>query len=154
LSGRDSFAVKEWLAADADERTPKDLGLKKGVACDAVGCIGKLRDGRLVSMALSVEAFAEDCASAAVVLSPRVAPSPNCVATLIDRDAWRTFGAITLRWTGDQFERTVTHTPGHERPWTQNPVPAAAPAGSVTPTTRPSSADSTPRAEDLDAGDQ
>jgi len=152
FSGRDSFAVKEWLAADADERTPKDPGLKKGVACDAAGCIGKLRDGRLVSMALTTEAFAEDCASAAVVLSPRAAPSPSCPAALIDRDAWRTFGAITLLWTGDHFERTVTHTPGHERPWTQNPVPAPS-AGAPTPAARPVSADSTPRAEDLDVGD-
>ena len=61
-SNRDSFSIKEWLAADGDARTVKDATLRDGVACDAVGCIGRLSDGRPVSEALSVEAFAEDCA--------------------------------------------------------------------------------------------
>jgi competence protein ComEC len=34
-SGRDSFASKEWLAADADARQPKDPTLGDGVNCDA-----------------------------------------------------------------------------------------------------------------------
>jgi len=55
-SNRDSFAIKEWLAADGDARTVKDATLRDGVACDAVGCIGRLSDGRPVSEALSVEA--------------------------------------------------------------------------------------------------
>ena len=46
-SGRDTFAIKEWLAADADARTPKDASLGNGVTCDAIGCIGRLGDGRL-----------------------------------------------------------------------------------------------------------
>ncbi len=81
-SARDSFALKEWLAADADARTPKDLSLSKGVTCDAIGCIGKLTDGRLASMVLEIEAFAEDCARAVVVVSARQAPSSACAATL------------------------------------------------------------------------
>ena len=88
-SSRDTFAVKEWLAAGADARTPKDASLNTGVTCDAIGCIGRLADGRLASMALEVEAFAEDCARAAVVVSARGAPSSSCAATL-----WRTHGAI------------------------------------------------------------
>jgi hypothetical protein len=51
-SSRDSFAVKEWLAADADARTPKDASLNTGVTCDAVGCIGKLADAGFVLAAL------------------------------------------------------------------------------------------------------
>ena len=88
-SARDSFALKERLAADADARTPKDVSLNKGVTCDAIGCIGKLTDGRLASMVLEIEAFAEDCARAAVVVSAREAPSSACAATLVDRDVWR-----------------------------------------------------------------
>jgi competence protein ComEC len=88
-SARDSFAIKEWLAADADARTPKDPSLSGGVSCDAIGCIGKLGEGRFVAMALEVEAFAEDCARAAVVVSARQAPSPSCAAILIDREVWR-----------------------------------------------------------------
>jgi competence protein ComEC len=83
-SNRDSFAIKEWLAADGDARTVNDATLRDGVACDAAGCIGRLSDGRPVSEALSVEAFAEDCARAAVVVSPREAQR-DCAAILIDR---------------------------------------------------------------------
>ena len=79
-SNRDSFAIKEWLAADGDARTVKDATLHDGVQCDAAGCIGRLTDGRLVSEALSAEAFAEDCTRTAVVVSPREAPG-DCAAT-------------------------------------------------------------------------
>src|ERR1019366_196651 len=51
---------------------------------------------------LSVEAFAEDCARAAVVVSPREAPGA-CNALLIDRRSWRANGALALRWTIDRF---------------------------------------------------
>ena len=61
--------------ADGDGRDPKDARLHVGVQCDTAGCIGRLADGRLVSVALSVEAFAEDCARAAVVISARSAPA-------------------------------------------------------------------------------
>jgi competence protein ComEC len=101
-NARDSFAIKEWLAADEYARADKDASLHDGVQCDAVGCIGRLADGRLVSFVLSVEGFAEDCARAAVVVSAREAPR-HCAATLIDRNIWRANGAVALRWTGDRF---------------------------------------------------
>jgi competence protein ComEC len=148
-SGRDTFAIKEWLAADGDGRTPKDTGLHDGVRCDAAGCIGKLKDGRLVSMALSVEAFAEDCARAAVVVSPRQAPG-DCAATLIDRKAWRANGAIGLRWIGGRFEQMSARPPGYERPWA--PAPRAATDSGLAPV-RPAARDATPRKEDLEEGD-
>ena len=40
-------------------------------------------------------------------------------ATLIDRDVWRTHGAIALRWSGRHFEQDVTLPSGYERPWTR-----------------------------------
>jgi len=147
-SGRDTFAIREWLAADGDVRTVKDAGLKTGMRCDAAGCVGTLADGRLATMALTAEAFAEDCARAAVVVSPRSAPG-DCAATLIDRDRWRAHGAASLRWLGDRFEMQVARPPGTERPW------ARAPRMAATPSTirRPASQDATPRNEDLEAGD-
>src|SRR5262249_7491760 len=54
--GRDAFAVKEWLAADGDARTPDDKTLDRGFRCDAVGCIASLGDGTLVSVATSADA--------------------------------------------------------------------------------------------------
>jgi len=147
-SNRDSFAIKEWLAADGDARTVKDTGLHDGVQCDAAGCIGRLSDGRLVSQALSLEAFAEDCARAAVVVSAREAPGA-CHAILIDRKAWRANGAMALRWTGEHFELSAARPAGYERPWARAPRSAE----SVPAPIRPPAPDATPRAGDLEAGD-
>jgi competence protein ComEC len=145
-SGRDSFMIKEWLMADGDNRQPADKSLRDGVRCDAIGCIGHLSDGRLASMALNVEAFAEDCTRAAVVVSAREAPG-ECAASLIDRKAWRGHGAIALRWDGNRFEESFAIPPGMDRPWAR-----ALPVATETP--QPSSPqDATPRQEDLEAGD-
>jgi competence protein ComEC len=147
-SNRDAFAVKEWLAADGDARTVKDASLHDGVQCDAAGCIGRLSDGRLVSEALSAEAFAEDCARAAVVVSPREAPG-DCKALLIDRKAWRANGAVALRWTGDRIELSAARPPGYERPWASGLPGSVQPA----PAARPAARDATPRPDDMDADD-
>jgi competence protein ComEC len=148
-SGRDTFAIKEWLAADGDARGPKDASLSGGARCDAAGCIGRLADGRLAAMALSVEAFAEDCTRAAVVVSPREAPGA-CTALLIDRKTWRTNGAMSLRWTGERFEQKAARPAGYDRPWARPPRVAAETAS---PMPRPAFRDATPQAEDLGADD-
>ncbi len=145
--GRDTFIVKEWLAADGDGRDPKDKSLDAGVACDAVGCIGKLKDGRLVSMAFRAEAFIEDCARAAVVVSRREAPLA-CAAALIDRKVWRAHGAAALRWNGSRFEESYTRPPGTDRPWAQA-TDDSEDASSLQTAPR----DATPKQEDLEAGD-
>jgi competence protein ComEC len=96
-SGNDVFAFREWLAADADARTPKDNLLREGIRCDAAGCIGKLRDGSLVAIAKTIEAFEEDCRRATLVVSSRDAP-PGCAALVVDRQgSWRRSGAMALR---------------------------------------------------------
>lgn len=131
-SSRDTFAVKEWLAAGADARTPKDAILNTGVTCDAIGCIGRLADGRLASMALEVEAFAEDCARAAVVVSARGAPSSSCAATLVDRGVWRKHGAIASGAANTSSK--ASHFPsGYQRPWTRVTVSAVAVGQGVLP---------------------
>lgn len=142
-SGRDRFAVKDWLVSDADARDPRDASLQEGVRCDAAGCIGHMTDGRLVAYALSPAAFAEDCARAAVVVSRRVAPGA-CRTTVIDRTVWRARGAIALRWTGRDFAQRAGRPPGYDRPWT-HPEDAAA----ASPVAR----DATPGDEALEAGD-
>jgi len=78
-TGSDTFAVGQWLAADADARTAKDPLLGQGIDCDDAGCVGRLADGTVVAIARTIEAFAEDCARAALVLSARLAP-PGCQA--------------------------------------------------------------------------
>ena len=73
-SGSDVFAWREWLAADADARNPKDPTLREGMRCDAHGCIGRLRDGAFVAIPKTIEAFEEDCRRAVLVVSGRDAP--------------------------------------------------------------------------------
>jgi len=75
-TGGDSFAVREWLAADADGRDVHDKSLGQGIACDPSGCIGRLADGTLVSYGLTPEAYEEDCARAALVIAPAAIHRP------------------------------------------------------------------------------
>ncbi len=148
-SGSDSFAVREWLAADADQRTPKDKGLDRGIACDPAGCIGRLADGALVAIPRSMEAFAEDCGRAVLVVSQRQAPA-GCTArrniALVDRKVWRQSGAVTLRRVGDGFETTLARPPGYNRPWMHAVPPPASGTGA-----RPAPAN---RGEDESLGEE
>jgi competence protein ComEC len=148
--GRDSFAVKEWLSADGDTRATGGDSLKESVRCDAIGCTATLRDGRAVAFASSVEAFAEDCARAAVVLSSRTAPA-TCQTTLIDRPAWQRHGAAALYVNGDGFDVEVARPPTQDRPWAR--ARAALTADASTQNIRRNAPDATPRTEDLAAGE-
>jgi competence protein ComEC len=148
--GTDSFAIRQWLAADADARSPGGTDLRDGFACDEAGCIARLRSGALVSVALAAEAFAEDCARTAVVISRRTAPA-GCGAFVIDRTVWPRTGALALTATGTGFAVSAVRSPGVDRPWAPNPAvrrtaPPAAPQGAPSP-------EATPRPEDLRADD-
>ena len=155
-SGGDTFALREWLAADANGRDQHDPGLGTGIACDTSGCIGKLADGRLVSYTLAAEAFEEDCQRAAVVVATRPAP-PHCAATVIGRNLWRERGALTLRRDGSGFILDSARPANVDRPWApREPHPAAASADSAASSAsapRAPPRDATPPAEALDAGD-
>jgi competence protein ComEC len=152
-TGSDTFAFREWLAADADARAPNDKALGDKIRCDAAGCIARLADGSLVAFAKTIEAFEEDCRRAALVLSPRDGP-PGCAALLIDRPAWRRSGATELRRTGQGFEITVARPAGYDRPWARGRAqPEAAPEATQAPPARPQPRDATPREEDLELGD-
>ncbi len=83
-TGGDTFAIKEWLAADADARDYHDRALGEGISCDPSGCIGKLGDGRLVAYDLAPDAFAEDCRRAALIVTTRD-PPPDCAAQVVGR---------------------------------------------------------------------
>ena len=141
-SGSDTFAFRDWLTADADGRDPKDKTLGDGIRCDAAGCIARLADNSIIAIVNSVEAFAEDCRRAAVVLSAREAPL-DCGALLIDRKVWKRTGAVALRRTGEGFEIAVARPPGYDRPWArapeartkrqQSPAPASSRRNRATP---------------------
>jgi competence protein ComEC len=157
-TGGDAFAMREWLAADADGRDVRDPTLGEGIACDAIGCIGKLADGRLVAYALAPDALEEDCRRAAVVVATRDAP-PNCAATVIGRSLWRERGALAMRRNGDGFVIESARPTNFDRPWAPRPSRTIA-ASSIETTTRNPPApsrtpprDATPRPEDLQADD-
>ena len=152
-SGSDVFAVREWLAADADARTPKDGTLGNGIRCDAAGCIGRLRDGSLVAIAKTIEAFEEDCRRAVLVVSARLAPS-GCAAFVVDRQVSRRSGAIALRRRGGEFEITAARPAGYERPWARAVAsPEKADNSSLSAPVRPAMRGATPQLDTLDAGD-
>ena len=152
-SGSDVFAWREWLAADADARNPKDPTLGEGIRCDAQGCVGRLRDGAFVAIPKAIEAFGEDCRRAVLVVSVRAAPS-NCAALVIDREVWRRSGALALQRQGDSFEITPTRPPGYDRPWARATVQGSdVPDPARAPSAAAPARDATPRDEDLDAGD-
>jgi competence protein ComEC len=152
-SGSDVFAWREWLAADADARNPKDPTLGEGIRCDEQGCVARLRDGAFVAIPKTIAAFEEDCRRAVLVVTGREAP-PGCGTLVIDRHVWRRSGAITLQRRGDGFDMTLSRPPGYDRPWARAATeagdafePGRAPAAAVMPR------DATPRDEDLEAAD-
>ena len=146
-----SFAARDWLGADGDARAEKDKDLANGFACDPIGCIARLADGTIVAVALTAEAFADDCARAALIIARRDPPA-DCAASVIDRDRLRRSGALALRWSGQGWEITPTRPPGYDRPWA--PAAPASPVQASAPRAPQSSPrDATPAVEDLEPGD-
>jgi competence protein ComEC len=154
-TGGDSFAVREWLAADADGRDVHDQSLGQGIGCDASGCIGKLAGGGLVAYALTPEAYEEDCTRAVLVVASRGDPPADCKATVIERAMWRQRGALTLSRRGSDFVIESARPKNFDRPWSPAPVPRealAANSGESGQTEIGSHArDATPRQEDIEA---
>ena len=154
-AGSDTFAIREWLAGEADGRDVRDPALGGNIACDASGCIGKLADGRLVSYALAPDAFEEDCRRAALVIAAREAP-PNCAATVVARKLWRERGALALRRDGSRFILDAARPANFDRPWVPRQKPnttSADGSAAASRSARSQPRDATPRAEDLQAGD-
>jgi competence protein ComEC len=162
-TGSDTFATREWLAADADGRDVNDKGLGDGIACDPLGCIGKLADGRLVSYVFAPEAYEEDCRRAAVIVATRDTPR-HCDATVIGRKQWREQGALALYRDGRGFTIEPARPLTYDRPWAPRTTPAASASGqtsqetpgnttAVPPAHAPPPRDATPASEDLQADD-
>ena len=153
-TGGDTFAIREWLAADADGRDVADRGLGDGIACDPSGCIAKLGDGRLVSHVVAPDAFEEDCRRAAVIISTRDEP-PDCTAMVIGRRLWHERGALALRRDGPGFVIESARPPNFDRPWAPRPPRAANSDTATDPhaTVPVQPRDATPPPQNLQAGD-
>lgn len=147
-SGADAFAAREWLAADADPRAPGDATLREGTRCDEAGCVARTADGAVIAVARSIEAFADDCVKAAVIVT-RHGPPSGCSAMVLQRTDLARTGAVALRRVDGAWERTDARPPGYQRPWAKARGPASA-SGSSAPNARSAPPDATPRPEDLD----
>jgi competence protein ComEC len=119
-SGKDTFLLKEWLAADADARQVVDATLEEGVSCDDSGCVAPLADGRFVASSLRSDALSDDCERAALIVTARQAAA-NCGAAVIDLLRLRRQGALVLWRKSDGFTVDAVRPTGFDRPWSPAP---------------------------------
>jgi competence protein ComEC len=149
---RDPFAVREWLAADADARLPADPKLEEGFACDEVGCVAKLPDGSWVAIARTLEAFGDDCSRAALVIALKM-PPPGCAANVVTRKAWVEGGALALYRAASGWQAVAARPHGLDRPWAPATALSGERRGRPSPGGSAASQDATPQPEDLDTDD-
>jgi competence protein ComEC len=120
---KDAYSASQWLKRDGDERdiadaiaTPAD-----GVRCDALGCIAKAGQGLIIADVARADALAEDCATAAIVVSAvptrRKCSGPQLV---IDRfDIARNNGYAL--WLGPPLRIETVEQGRGQRPWSAQP---------------------------------
>ena len=112
-----AFAAEQWLRADGDARDP---AAAKGGGCDDYGCVARAVDGRLVAVIAARDAFIEDCARVAIVVTSLKAPEGCGAPIVIDRRRLDETGALTLRFVGDRIIWTAAQGPGESRPWSRS----------------------------------
>ena len=121
-----AFAAEQWLRADGDARLSSDA--KSGVSCDNIGCVAKAVNGRFVALIAERGAFLEDCARAAIVVTPLYAPAGCAAPIVIDRRKLTETGAVALRFKGDGVEWTAARAIDEDRPWSPAPRERRKPA--------------------------
>ncbi len=146
--GSDTLSIREWLAADGDDRLPTDRAVASGFACDPDGCVARLADDAVVAVSRSPGALADDCARAALIVTNRMAP-PGCAALVLDRKALRHGGATTLAYRNGSFALASARPEGVDRPWAPARKPVTTPTSAPTPATATQPASAAP----LDASD-
>ena len=149
-STRDSFLLREWLAADADGRPAADPSLSAGVSCDGAGCVAQLADGGMVALALRPDALADDCERAALLVTARQAPAA-CGALVVDQERLRRQGALALRRARDGFAVEAVRPRGVDRPWSPAVAGGMEGEASLTRPATPRAVDATPSEADLQA---
>ncbi len=124
-AARDDYSANQWLKRDGDARVSSDAvaTVAEGVRCDGYGCIARGRDGTLIAAPARVDALAEDCSAAVIVVSA-VPTGRHCIGPklVIDKfDVSRTGGYAV--WLGPALKvDTVEGERGH-RPWSQQSQP-------------------------------
>jgi len=112
-----AFAAEQWLRADADGRGAAE----RGGQCDGFGCVAVLPNGDSVALVLDAQAFHEDCARAAIVVSPLIAPSSCAPGILLDKARLQETGAVTPTLGRKRADWRTARAPGEDRPWSRAP---------------------------------
>jgi competence protein ComEC len=119
----DGYSADQWLKRDGDARE-SDAAVathKDGVSCDAYGCIARGRDGTLIAAVARVDALAEDCASATILVSA-VPAGRDCTGPklVIDKFAVADAGGYAV-WFGDEMQIETVEGERGQRPWSLPP---------------------------------
>jgi competence protein ComEC len=122
-SPSDKYSAADWLKRDGDARLPPDAIAKTsdGVRCDALGCIARTSSGLAVAAPSRPDALADDCSSAAIVISA-VPTRHACTGPklVIDRfDVAR--GGATAIWLADGIVTETVRDARGDRPWSPSP---------------------------------
>jgi competence protein ComEC len=118
--GRNAFATEQWLRADADGRDPAEALIR--ASCDKLGCVGHLTGGHTVALDFDLAAFAEDCARADIIVTPRFAPVGCAAGIVIDREKLEETGAVTLVFGKDGVvQMRAARAANEDRPWSPAP---------------------------------
>ena len=117
------FAAEQWLAADGDARDP--IAARATAGCDRLGCVGDLAEGEALSLVLDRAAFEEDCARAAVIVTPLTAPATCAAPLLLDERRLAETGAVGLALEAGKYRLVADRGAREDRPW--SPAPRRAP---------------------------
>lgn len=123
-SSRPDYAARQWLRYEGDSRSPRDAARVEHMNCDASGCVYAGEGRYVVAFPATLDAVAEDCGKAEVVVA-RV-PVPNrlkneCGALLLLDwfHFWRN-GATELTFAEDgRIEVKTARQARGNRPWVQ-----------------------------------
>jgi competence protein ComEC len=134
----DDYSADQWLKRDGDARVSGDAiaTAADGVRCDGYGCVAKGRDGTLIAAPMRVNALAEDCATAAIVIS--VVPGRKCTGPklVIDKfDVSRSGGYAV--WLGSSLRVETVEGERGRRPWSQQQQPGRGQYRRMRPTSLP-----------------
>jgi competence protein ComEC len=122
-----AFAAEQWLRADADGRAGAEA--RGGVSCDEMGCVARAVDGRIVALVTARGAFLEDCARAALIVTPLSAPEGCAAPVVIDRQSLAETGAVAVKFlAGGEVLQTTARSVDEDRPWSPAPQARRRPA--------------------------
>ncbi|WP_207478803.1 ComEC/Rec2 family competence protein [Arenibaculum pallidiluteum] len=124
-AGAERFDGDVWLRRNGQSVAriwpAPGAGARDGIRCDALGCLWAAPDGRTVAIVRSREALAEDCRSAAVVVS-LVPPGRACRApALVDASGPQRDGGIAVYLVPEGVRVETVRAFRGDRPWVPDP---------------------------------